>query len=287
MKKFLTLLFTLSLVLVLAACGGATEEEKDSAANDSDTEELKKLTVGASYTPHAEILEEAKPLLEEKGIELVIEEFNDYVLPNQSLESKLLDANYFQHIPYLEQQIEDNDYDFVNAGGIHIEPMGIYSKRHKSLDDLPDNAQVIYSSSTADHGRVLALLEQEGLIKLKEGINKVNATLDDVVENPKNLQLKEPASSPAPELLTQLYNEDEGDIVVINSNFAIDGGLNPLEDSIAIESGDDNPYVNIIAVRSEDKDKEEIKALIDVLHSKEIQDFILKQYEGAVVPVNK
>src|SRR3954470_3168268 len=148
MKKWLSLLFTLTLVLVLAACGGANEEEsKDSAANGTKTEETKKLVVGASNVPHAEILEEAKPLLEEKGIELQIETFQDYVLPNQALDAGDLDANYFQHIPYFETQIKENNYDFANAGGIHIEPIGIYSKKYKSLNELPEKAKVIISNS--------------------------------------------------------------------------------------------------------------------------------------------
>jgi D-methionine transport system substrate-binding protein len=286
MKKWLTALFTLALVLLLAACGGgATEEENnDSATNETATEEPKTLIVGASPTPHAEILEAAQPLLEEKGIELKIEEFNDYVLPNQALDSEDIDANYFQHIPYLESQIADNGYKFVNAGGVHIEPIGIYSQRHKSLKDVPENATVLFSNSVADHGRVLALLEKEGLITLKNGVDKLNATTEDIAENPKNLEFK---PDYAPELLPQIYNEDEGDLIVINSNFAIDNELNPLEDSIAIESGEGNPYVNVIAVRSGDEDREEIKALLEALNSQKIKDFLLEKYKGAVIPANE
>lgn len=281
MKKWLSLLFTLTLVLVLTACGGASEEKDDSAANESEKEETTKLVIGASNVPHAEILEEAKPLLAEKGIELQIETFQDYVLPNQALDAGDLDANYFQHIPYFEAQIKENGYEFANAGSIHIEPIGIYSKKYKSLSELPEKAKVIISNSVADHGRVLSLLEKEGLITLKDGIDKTAATLEDIVENPKNLEFD---TEYAPELLPQIYNNDEGDILLINSNYAIDAGLNPLEDSIALESGENNPYVNIIAVRSGDEKKEEIKALVEVLHSKEIQDFILEKYEGAVIP---
>ena len=279
MKKWLTALFTLALVLLLAACGGgATEEENnDSATNETAKEETKELVVGASPTPHAEILEAAQPLLKEKGIDLKIEEFNDYVLPNQALDSEDIDANYFQHIPYLEGQIADNGYKFVNAGGVHIEPIGIYSQRHKSLEDVPENATVLFSNSVADHGRVLALLEKEGLITLKDGVDKLNATTEDIAENPKNLEFK---PDYAPELLPQIYNEDEGDLIVINSNYAIDNELNPLEDSIAIESGEDNPYVNVIAVRSGDEDREEIKALLEVLNSQEIKDFFLNNIKG-------
>ncbi|WP_394234546.1 MetQ/NlpA family ABC transporter substrate-binding protein [Niallia oryzisoli] len=282
MKKWLTAIVTLVFVLVLAACGGGTEESKNDSAADSK-DDMKKIVIGASNVPHAEILEQAKPILEEKGIELQIETFQDYVLPNQALDSGDLDANYFQHIPYFEQQIKENGYKFANAGGIHIEPIGIYSKKYKSLKDLPENAKVIISNSVADHGRVLSLLEKEGLIKLKEGIDKTAATLDDIVENPRNLEFD---TEYAAELLPQIFNNNEGDIVLINSNFAIDAGLNPLKDSIAIEDSK-SPYVNIIAVRKGDENKEEIKTLVEVLRSKEIQDFILKQYDGAVVPVSE
>ncbi len=283
MKKWLSVLFTLGLVLLLAACGGG-EEKNDSAANDTDADkkETTTLVVGATNVPHAEILEEAKPLLEEKGIELEIETFQDYVLPNQALESKDLDANFFQHIQYLEGQIKDHNYDFVSAGAIHIEPIGIYSKRHQSVEDVPNNATVILSNSVADHGRVLALLEKEGLITLKEGVDKATATIEDIAENKKNLEFD---PNYEPKLLPEIYNNDEGDIVIINSNYAMEYGLNPSEDSIAIESSENNPYVNIVAVRKEDENKESIKALIEVLHSQEIQDFINEKYKGAVIPV--
>lgn len=285
MKKWLSLLFTLSLVLVLAACGGASEENNDSAANEKDTEEeTKKIVIGATNVPHAEILEEAKPLLEEKGIELQIEKFQDYVLPNQALASEDLDANFFQHIQYLEGQMKDNEYDFVNAGGIHFEPIGIYSKKYKSLEEIPDEARVILSSSVADHGRVLALLEKEGLITLKDGVEKENATTEDIAENKKNLQFDAKYEA---KLLPEIYDNDEGDIVIINSNYAMEYGINPMEESIAIEDTENNPYINVIAVRSGDENKEEIKGLVEVLHSKEIQDWILEKYNGAVVPVSE
>jgi D-methionine transport system substrate-binding protein len=279
MKKWLSVVFTLVVALVLAACG-STEEKSDGA---DKKEEPKALVVGASNVPHAEILEEAKPLLEEKGIELEIVPFQDYVLPNQALESKDLDANYFQHIPYLNAQIEENGYDFINAGGIHIEPIGVYSKKYKNLDELPKGAKIIVSSSVADHGRVLSLLEKQGLIKLKEGVDKTKATVEDIVENTKELEFDAEYEA---SLLPQIYNNDEGDAVLINSNYAIDAGLNPLEDSIAIEEGD-SPYVNVIAARKGDENSEAIKALVEVLRSKEIQDFILEKYEGAVVPVSE
>ena len=278
MKKLLSLLFAVTLLLALAACGASKDE--DSSSDSSDT---KKLVVGASNVPHAEILEKAKPILAEKGIDLEIQVFQDYILPNKSLESKELDANYFQHIPYLEQQIKENGYDFVNAGAIHIEPMAVYSKKYKSLSDLPDGATVIFSNSVAEQGRVLSLLEKGGLIKLKDGVEKVDATIDDIAENPKNIKFKPDYE---PSLLPQIYNNDEGDAVVINANYALDAGLNPVDDSIEIE-GSESPYANIITVRKGDENKEEIKTLVEVLHSKEIQDFIKEEYKGAVIPVTE
>lgn len=280
MKKLISLLLALSIVFVVAACGKSDDKSQGTDTKSGDTT---KLVIGASTVPHAEILEKAKPILKEKGIDLEIKTFTDYVLPNKALDSKELDANYFQHIPYLEGQIKEFGYDFVNAGGIHIEPIGIYSKKYKDLKDLPEGAHIIMSSSVADHGRLLSLLEKQGLIKLKEGVDKTTAEIKDIVENPKKLNFD---ADYEPKLLPQIFNNGEGDAVLINSNYAIDAGLNPLEDSIAIEESD-SPYVNVIAVRKGDETKPAIKTLIEVLHSKEIQDFILEKYKGAVVPVSE
>jgi D-methionine transport system substrate-binding protein len=271
MKKFVAGILLSVSAITLAACGGDSESSGDS----------KELVVGASNTPHAEILEKVKPLLEEQGINLEIETYQDYILPNKDLESGDLDANYFQHIPYLESQIADNGYDFVNAGEIHIEPIGVYSKKYKSLEELPEGATILISNSVADHGRVLSMLEAEGLIKLAEGVDKTTAEVKDIVENPKNLEFDAEYEAA---LLVQLYENEEGDAVLINSNYAIDAGLNPLEDSIAIEKSD-SPYVNIIAVKAGNEGNKEIKALVEVLKSKEIQDFILEEWGGSVVPV--
>lgn len=161
--------------------------------------------------------------------------------------------------------------------------MGIYSKKYASLDELPEGATILISSSVPDHGRILSLLEANGLIKLKEGIDKTATTLDDIVENPKNLKIE---ATDAPEMMVTYYENEEGDAVVINSNFAIDAGINPIEDSIAIEDSE-SPYVNVIAVRSEDKDNDAIKKLVEVLRSEEIQNFILEEWGGAVVPVSE
>jgi D-methionine transport system substrate-binding protein len=269
MKKFLVALvgiFTLSLV----ACGGAKSDENT-------------LIVGASNVPHSEILEQAKPILEKEGITLEIKKYQDYVLPNKALDDKELDANYFQHIPYLEQQMKDNNYKFENAGGVHIEPIGMYSKKYKKLTDIPKGATVVMSNSVSDQGRMLSLLQDQGLIKLKEGMDTTKAELKDIVEKDKNLKFE--ASIDA-SMLVQAYENNEGDVVLINSNYAIDAGLIPTEDAIALEDSN-SPYVNIIAVREGDKDKKNIKTLLEVLHSKEIQDFITKEYKNAVVPVSQ
>ncbi|ARP44007.1 MULTISPECIES: MetQ/NlpA family ABC transporter substrate-binding protein [Geobacillus] len=278
MKKWLGALLAAVLVFALAACGGNKDEN---AAGGDKGGELVKLKVGASNVPHAEILEQAKPLLEEKGIDLEIITFQDYILPNKALADKDIDANYFQHIPYLEAQMEEHGYNFVNVGGIHIEPIGLYSKKYKSVEELPNGATIIMSNSVADHGRILSMLQEKGLIKLKEGVDKTRATVNDIVENPKKLKFKADVDAG---LLPQVYQNGEGDAVLINANYALDAGLDPAKDPIAVESPKDNPYVNIVAVRKGDENRKEIKTLVEVLQSKEIQDFITEQYKGAVIP---
>ncbi|MBK3496144.1 MetQ/NlpA family ABC transporter substrate-binding protein [Viridibacillus sp. YIM B01967] len=270
MKKLVAGILTGVLALSLAACG-------------SDGKSDEKLVIGAANVPHSKILEKAAPLLEKEGIELDIQTYQDYVLPNQDLENGDLDANYFQHIPYLELEIKNKNYDFVNVGGVHIEPIGIYSKKYKKLEDLPKGATVLLSNSISDHGRMLSLLEAKGLITLKEGIDKTAAEIKDITKNPKNLKFD---ANTAPEMLVQMYKNNEGDAVLINSNFAIDADINPLEDSIALEDKE-SVYVNVIAVRKEDENDKAIKKLVEVLRSEEIQDYILKEWKGSVVPVSE
>lgn len=281
MKKVFAGLALGASIVTLAACG--TDEGSTTGSEAGSEAEITTLTVGASNVPHAEILEQVKPILEEQEINLVIETYQDYVLPNQDLDTGDLDANYFQHIPYLEAQIEEFGYDFVNAGGIHIEPIGLYSKKHASIDELPDGAVILMSNAVPDHGRVLSMLEQAGLITLADGIEKTAATIEDVVENPKNLEF-DPNYEAA--LLVQMYEQEEGDAVLINSNYALDAGLNPIEDSIAIEDSN-SPYVNVIAVNTGDEENDAIKALVAALSSDEIQSFIIDEWGGSVVPVAK
>ena len=220
-------------------------------------------------------------MLEEEGINITIETYQDYVLPNEDLESGALDANFFQHIPFLEQTVADTGYDLEYIDGIHIEPMGVYSQNITNIDDIEDGQEVIISRSIPDHGRILSLFEQQGLIKLDENVEKSAATIEDIVENPKNITFSPDVD---PLLLPEMYQSEPDALVAINTNYAIDAGLNPLNDALFIED-ENSEYVNIIAVRGEDKDDPALQTLVDVLQSEEIQNFILETYEGAVVPV--
>ncbi|WP_028401144.1 methionine ABC transporter substrate-binding lipoprotein MetQ [Ectobacillus panaciterrae] len=269
MKKLLLSAIVAMFVFALAACGGKQQGDK--------------LVIGASNVPHAEILEQAKPILAKKGIDLEIRKFQDYILPNKALADKEIDANYFQHIPYLEKEEAEKGYKLANAGKVHIEPLGIYSKKYKSLKDLPNGAMVVMSNNVAERGRMLAVLQSQGILKLKDGVDITKATLNDIAENPKNLKFKTDID---PGLLPQIYKNNEGDAIFINANYAIDAGLNPTKDAIAIESAS-SPYANIIAVRKGDENRKDIKELMNVLHSKEIQDFIKEKYKGAVLPVSE
>lgn len=266
--------------LLLAACGN--EEATDTAENSNETEETT-IRVGASNIPHAEIIEHVAPTLEEEGITVEIERYNDYVIPNVALEEGDIDANYFQHEPFFEDAVAENNYDFVNAGSIHLEPIGAFSQRHENLEDLPENATILVSSNAPDYGRVLAILQDAGLLTVEEDVDLTTASFDDIAENPLNLQFEYEYD---PALMPTLLEQDEGDVVFINSNFAVDHDLNPLEDAIAIEKSS-SPYGNVVAIRSEDEDNPAITRLIEVLKSEETQEFILDTWDGAVVPVTE
>lgn len=281
-KKWIKGTAILGTGFLLAACGNDQESEIDTGT-DEDTVEETTLRIGASNVPHAEILEFVAPTLEEEGIILEIERYNDYVIPNVALEEGDIDANYFQHGPFFEDAVAENDYDFVNAGGIHIEPIAAYSARHESLEDLPEGARILVSSNAPDYGRVLAILEEAGVITVEDGVDLTTASFDDIAENPLDLQFEYEYD---PALMPTLLENDEGDVVFINSNFAVDHDLRPLEDSIAVESSS-SPYSNIIAVRSEDAESPAILRLVEVLRSEETQDFILETWDGSVVPVTE
>lgn len=272
MKRFLSIAVILVLSVVLVACGN----------NDSkSSKEDKKIVVGASPAPHAEILEKAKPILEKEGYDLEIKTINDYTTPNKLLDAGELDANFFQHTPYLDTEKKDKGYKIESAGNVHLEPMAVYSQKHKSLKDLPKRAEIFVSNNPAEQGRFLKFFVDEGLIKIKKGVKIQDATFDDIVENKKDIKFN---SKQAAEFLPKTYQNNEGDAVIINSNFAIEQKLNPQKDSIAVEKSDDNPYANLIAVQEGHKDDKKIKALIKVLQSDEIKTFIKDKYNGAVTP---
>lgn len=265
MKKILLAIVSVLAVSLLAlGCGG------EKASN-------KTIKVGATAVPHAEILEVVKPTLEKEGIKLEIIEFNDYVQPNLSLNDKELDANFFQHKPYLDNFVEEHkECKLASAAGIHIEPMGIYSRKVKKLDELKEGAVAAIPSDPTNGGRALLLLAKQGLFKLKDGVNE-KATVHDIVENKKNITVREIEAAQLPRTL------DDVDVAVINSNFAMQVDLVPTRDAIAIE-GNDSPYVNIIAVRAGDENRKEITALIKAIKSNEVKKFIEDKYKGAVVP---
>lgn len=274
-KKILLGALVLSLVAFTGCKNGDANTDSTGAAADSGAEN-EVVKVGATAVPHAEILEGLKDEFEKEGITVEVVPFDDYIMPNTALDEKTIDANFFQHKQYLQQQIDEFGYDFAVAGEIHSEPMGIYSTKYESLDELPDGAEVIIPDDVSNGARALQLLEKQGLIKLKDS-NDIKATEKDIVENPKNLKftIVEAAN------IANTYQDV--DLGVINSNYALQVNLNPVEDSLAIE-GNDTPFVNIIAVRKGDENSEKIKKLVKVLTSKECADFINENYKGAVVP---
>ena len=277
MKKLFLLLTAFLMTLALAGCGdsGKPAASSDSAAPAGGAKTT--LKVGATPVPHAEILEIVKPLLAKQNIDLQIVEFSDYVQPNLALNDKELDANFFQHEPYLDNFIsEHKELKLKNAGGVHIEPMGIYSKKIKELTALPDGASIAIPNDPTNGGRSLLLLEKAGLLKLREGAG-VKATVQDIADNPKNLKFQEVEAAQVPRTL------DDVDAAVINTNFAMQVNLVPTKDALFMEDKT-SPYVNIVAVREGDEKRPEIEALMKALTSKEVKDFIDSKYKGAIVP---
>ena len=260
----------LALGALVAGCSG----EKKEAAQSSDKKVV--LKVGATPVPHAEILNEIKPLLAKDGIDLQIIEFTDYVKPNLSLNDKEIDANFFQHEPYLKKFAADRKLDLVNLVAVHIEPMGVYSKKLKDIKSVPDGAKVAIPNDPTNGGRALNILAKAGLIKLKDGVG-ISATVGDIVENTKNLKITEAEAAMLPRTL------DDVDLAVINSNFAMEAKLNPTKDALFIEPKD-SPYANIVAVRKGDENRKEIQALKKALTSPEVKKFIEEKYKGAVIP---
>ncbi len=272
-KKIVTVALTATLAFSLVACGKA-----QAAAPATDTTVIK---VGANITPHSEILEQAKPLLAEKGITLEIVQLEDSITPNTGVIEGSLDANYFQHVPYLEQFNAENGSDLVSIGAIHYEPFGIYAGKTTDLADLPDGALVAVPNNVTNEARALLLLAQEGFISLNENAG-INATVEDITENPKNIQFKELA----PEQLVAAL--PDVDVAVINGNYAIEGGLH-VSQALAVEANDGLAavtYGNIIATSPAKENDAALKTLVEVLQSEAISKYITDTYDGVVVPLN-
>lgn len=262
----------------LAGCSGSNAGSAASSAATSSDDNV--IRVGASPTPHAEILGAIADDLAEQGYTLDIVEYNDYVLPNTALQDGEIDANYFQHITYLNDFNEENGTDLVSVAEVHFEPFGIYSEKITNLDELADGAIVAVPNDTTNEARALLLLEQEGLIKLNPEAG-LSATVVDIVENPKNLQIQEVEAAQLPRVLPDV------EIACINGNYALEAGLN-VADAIAVESDSSQAaqaYVNVLAVKAGNEDDAKTKALVDALLSPTVQDFIAENYNGAVVTV--
>ena len=268
-KLFVVLSLSLIIVISVAAC-----------TTTQSTPEATTLTikVGASPVPHAEILAYIRDnLAAAAGLEIEIVEFTDYVQPNLALDDGQLDANFFQHLPYLEDFNAERGTDLVSVAEIHIEPLGIYSKTITNLSEVPDEAVVTIPNDATNGGRALNLLAANGLIKLKDDVG-FTATVADIVENPKNLKITE---LEAAQLVRAL---DDAALAVINGNYALEGGLVPSQDALALESGENNPYVNILAVKRGNENNEAILKLVELLTSPEVKAFIEEKYSGSVLP---
>ncbi|MNB83919.1 D-methionine-binding lipoprotein MetQ precursor [compost metagenome] len=285
MKKVLLTLFSLTLVVMLAACGSDNNASSGSAASTAPSAgassapsaaEPVTLVIGASPVPHAEILKAIAPQLEAEGIKLEIKEFTDYVQPNVQLAEGELDANFFQHKPYLDDQNQKNGWSLTPVVAVHVEPFGAYSKKIKSIDELKDGAKVAIPNDATNGGRALILLAKNGLITLKDPTN-IASTKSDIVENKKNLKIIELEAANLPRQLAEV------DLALINSNYALEAGLVPTKDALFIESGD-SPYANLLVTRPEDKDKDAIKKLAAALTSAEAKKFIEDKYQGSIVP---
>lgn len=278
-KRILAVILTGVLaVAALTGCGTDTQATGNAADNGAAQTVLK---VGANLTPHAEILREAKNILAKDGIDLEVVEIEDVVTPNTGVAEGTLDANFFQHQPYLDDFNSENGQELVSVGTVHYEPFAIYAGKTKNLSELPDGAEIAVPNNVTNEARALLLLQDEGIIKLREGID-ITATVTDIVENPKNISIKE--IDPA-QLVRSLSDVD---VAVINGNYALEGGLH-VKDALAVESDQSvaaKTYANIVAVRKEEENNTAIKKLVEVLQGEEIKNFITEKYEGAVIPIS-
>lgn len=269
-KNILKISFVLALALLINACG-----EKESKATNVEKEVVKKTTIkiGATPVPHVEILEVVKPLLKAKGYDLEIVEFTDYVTPNIAVDEGDLDANFFQHMPYLTQFNKNKNTNLVKTVNVHLEPMGLYSKKIKTLDELKDGDTIAVPNDPTNESRALDILVKQGLLTFKDVEFK---TVVDIVNNPKNLKIKELDAPQLPRVL------DEVAAAIINTNYALSADLNPLKDAIVLESKD-SPYANIIVVKKGNENKDYIKALNEAVNSPEVKQFIKEKYKGSIV----
>jgi D-methionine transport system substrate-binding protein len=258
------------LIVVVAALAALSNAAAALAA------QAESLSVAATAVPHAEILEFVKPALAKEGVELNIKVFTDYVQPNVQVVEKRLDANFFQHQPYLDEFNKSRGTELVSVVGVHVEPFGAYSSQHKSLADLPQAANVVIPNDATNGGRALLLLQKVGIITLKPEAG-ILATPKDIVENPKAIKVRELEAATLPRVLTQV------DLALINTNYALEAKLNPTKDALAIE-GSDSPYVNILVARADNKDSVAMQKLAKALNSAEVKAFIAEKYQGAVVP---
>lgn len=280
MKKFVSIALTAALsVGLLAGCGGSADADKNADANAAED---KVITVAASPSPHAEILNDAvAPVLEAEGYTLEVTEFTDYVQPNLVVENGEFDANYFQHQPYLTDFNAENKTSLVSAAAVHYEPFGIYSKKHASLDEIAEGAVISVPNDTTNEARALQLLQANGIITLKEDAG-LAATKQDIVDNPYNVDIQEIEAAGLPATL------DSADFSVINGNYAIPAGLNVNKDALAYEENTSEAaqtFANIVAVKEGNENSEKIQALVKALTSDEVKTYIEEKYEGAVVPI--
>ena len=274
MKKILTLILALTMAVGLCACGGGEEAPAEDTAAETVT-----LKVAASPTPHAEILAQVVDVLAEQGIELVVTEYGDYVVPNTAVEEGAEDANFFQHAPYLESFNAENGTHLVSVAPIHYEPMGIYAGMTASLEELADGAVIAVPNDVTNEARALQLLAAQGLIEIDPAAG-LNATPNDITSNPKNLQFKEMEAAMLPQIVGEV------DLAIINSNFALQGGLNPAEDALASEDAASEAaqtFANIIVVKEGSEENAAVLALIEALQSDAVREFIETTYAGSVV----
>ena len=288
MKKIGITALLLTGVLALSACGSQSSGGQASSgqaassgeASGSASETTETITIAASPTPHAEILEEAKSILAEQGYDLEITVFEDYVQPNEVVEAGEMDANYFQHIPYLDSFNEEKGTHLVNAGGIHYEPFGIYPGTKSDLNDLAEGDSIAVPNDTTNEARALLLLQDNGIITLSDGAG-LTATKNDIVDNPLNIEIVELEAAQVSRVV------GETAFVVLNGNYALEAGFSVGKDAVAYEKSDSEAaktYVNVIAVKEGNENEEKIKALVNVLKSDEIKKFIEEKYEGSVIP---